>query len=124
VVLVLALGVALVIVVRRVKLLWMALALALPMVIAVVELTCYYYSMFLLAALLSRHRRGVEQWILCVAGVSQLLAMNRFLAAWYDDLYTAQSVLYCVFAASLLAAFARRAKVPGRARASAPVSST
>ncbi|MET0594823.1 MAG: hypothetical protein ABW133_19135 [Polyangiaceae bacterium] len=116
VVLLLGLGVLFVQVVRRVKLLWIALALALPIVIAMVELTCYYYSIFLLAALLSRHRRGVEQWILCVAGVSQLIAVNRILSAWYDDLYTAQSVLYCVFAATLLAAFWRRAK----AVASAP----
>jgi hypothetical protein len=123
-VMVLALGVLFIAVVRRVKLLWVAQALGLPLVIAVVELTCYYYSMFLLAALLSRHRRGVEQWILCVAGASQLLAMNRFLAAWYDDHYTAQSVLYCVFATSLLAAFWRRAKVPRDARASAPAPST
>jgi hypothetical protein len=105
VVLLLALGAAFVVAVRRVKLLWMAQALALPLVIAMLDLTCYYYSMFLFAALLSRHRRGVERWILCVAGVSQLLAVNRFFSAWYDDLYTAQSVLYCVFAASLVVLF-------------------
>jgi hypothetical protein len=111
VVLLAALGVAFVAVVRRVKSLWTAQALALPVVIAVVELTCYYYSMFLLAALLSRHRRGVEQWLLAVAGISQLVAVNRFLSAHFDDLYTAQSVLYCFFAASLLGAFARPRKL-------------
>jgi hypothetical protein len=105
VVIVIALGLAFAAVVKRVRLLWVALVLALAVVVAVVDLTCYYYSMFLLSALLSRHRRGVEQWILVVAGASQLLAVNRFISTHYDDLYTAESVLFCAFAASLLAAY-------------------
>jgi hypothetical protein len=105
VVLLIALGFVFVKVVRRVKSLWIALALSLAVVISVVETTCYYYSMFILAALLSRHRRGVEAWVLCVAGVSQLLAVNRFLSYFYDDLYTTQSVLFCGFALSLLFAY-------------------
>jgi hypothetical protein len=110
VVLLLGLGIGFVAVVRRVKSLWTAQALALSVVIAVVELTCYYYSMFLLAALLSRHRRGVEQWVLCIAGASQLIAANRFFSSYYDDLYTAESVLFCFFAVSLLVAYARQGK--------------
>ena len=35
---------------------------------SVVEVTCYYYSMFILAAYLSRLRRGVEQWVLVRRG--------------------------------------------------------
>ncbi|HMI85439.1 MAG TPA: hypothetical protein VK550_15190 [Polyangiaceae bacterium] len=105
VVLLIALGFVFVKVVRRVKSLWIALALSLAVVISVVETTCYYYSMFILAALLSRHRRGVEAWVLCVTGVSQLLAVNRFLSYFYDDLYTTQSVLFCGFALSLLFAY-------------------
>jgi hypothetical protein len=110
VVLVLGLVVGFVAVVRRVKSLWTAQVLALAVVIAVVELTCYYYSMFLLAALLSRHRRRVEQWILAVAGASQLIAVNRFFSSYYDDLYTAESLLYCFFAVSLLGAYWRQDK--------------
>jgi hypothetical protein len=105
VVLLIALGFVFVKVVRRVKSLWIALALSLVVVVSVVETTCYYYSMFILAALLSRHRPGVEAWVLCVAGVSQLLAVNRFLSFFYDDLYTTQSVLFCGFALSLLFAY-------------------
>jgi hypothetical protein len=96
VVLVLGLLVGFVAVVRRVKSLWTAQALALSVVIAVVELTCYYYSMFLLAALLSRHRRGIEQWVLAVAGISQLIAVNRFFASHYDDLFLPVGAL-CFF---------------------------
>jgi len=110
IVLLAGLAVAFLAVVRRVKSLWTAQALALPFVISVVELTCYYYSMFLLAALLSRHRRGIEQWLLTVACISQLIAVNRFFSAYLDDLYTAQSVLYCFFAASLLGAYFRQRK--------------
>jgi hypothetical protein len=114
-VLVLGLGVAFAFVVRRVKSLWTAQVLALPVLIAVVELTDYYYSMFLLAALLSRHRRGVEQWVLCIAGISQLIAVNRFFSSQYDDLYTALSVLYCVFAMSLLGAYWPKRGTRGKA---------
>ena len=92
-------------VVRRRKSLWIAQALSLALAISLVEVTCYYYSMFILSAFLSRLRRGVEQWVLCVAGVSQLLAVNRYLSSYYDDRYTSQSVLYCVFAGSLLLAY-------------------
>jgi hypothetical protein len=60
--------------------------------------------MFILSAFLSRLRRGVEQWILCVAGVSQLLAINRYFSYYYDDRYTAQAVLFCIFAFTLLSA--------------------
>jgi hypothetical protein len=117
-VLLIALGIVFVKVVRRIKLLWIALALSLAVVISVVETTCYYYSMFILAALLSRHRRGVEAWVLTVAGVSQLLAVNRHLSFFYDDLYTTQSVLFCGFALSLLFAYwPPKRKLPGAAPA-------
>jgi hypothetical protein len=50
-------------------------------------------------------RRGLEQWVLCVAGISQLLAVNHYLSYYYDDRYTVQSILFCIFAISLLAAY-------------------
>ena len=100
-----ALGFAFVYVVRRIKSLWIAQALSLAILVSLVEVTCYYYSMFILAAFLSRLRRGVEQWVLCVAGVSQLVAVNRYISFYYDWRYTAQSVVFCVFAISLLFAY-------------------
>jgi hypothetical protein len=92
-------------IVSRIKSLWIALALSLVVFVGVLEVTCYYYSIFILAALLSRLRRGVEQWVLCVAGISQLLAVNHYLSYYYDDRYTVQSILFCIFAISLLAAY-------------------
>jgi hypothetical protein len=98
------LGLAFVVVVRRVRALWVAQALSLAFVVALVELTNYYYTLFILAALLSRLRRGVEQWVLAVAGMSQLLAVNRYVSAFYDDKYVALSILYCIFALTLIVA--------------------
>ncbi len=109
-VLLLALGIAFVRVVRRIKLLWIGQALSLAVVVSIVEVTCYYYSMFILSAFLSRLRRGVEQWVLCVAGISQLLAVNRFISFYYDDRYTAQSVLFCLFAVTLIFAYWPKSK--------------
>jgi hypothetical protein len=105
VVLLLARGRAFVKVLSRVKSLWTAQALSLAVFVCALEVTCYYYSIFMLAPLLSRHRRGVEQWVLCVAGISQLLAVNRYISYFYDDRYTAQAALFCIFAVSLLAAY-------------------
>jgi hypothetical protein len=105
IVLLLGLGLFFFAVVSRVKSLWIAQALSLAMFVALVEVTCYYYSIFILAAYLSRLRRGVEQWILCVAGISQLLVINRQLSYFYDDRYTVQAGLFCVFAVSLLLAY-------------------
>jgi hypothetical protein len=104
-VLLVAIGIAFFLVVRRVKSLWIAQALSLAVFVSLVEVTCYYYSIFILAAYLSRLRRGLEQWVLCVAGISQLLVVNRIVSYYYDDRYTAQAALFCGFAFSLLAAY-------------------
>ena len=124
IVLVAGLAIAFVKVVRRVKLLWIAQALSLALVISMVEVTCYYYSMFILAAVLSRHRRGIEQWVLCVAGVSNLLVVNRYLSYFYDLRYTWQSVLFMVFAVSLIFAYWPREKKKVTEPGKVPVKST
>ncbi|MET0592912.1 MAG: hypothetical protein ABW133_09450, partial [Polyangiaceae bacterium] len=100
-----ALALAFVKVVSRVKSLWVAQALSLVWGVCAIEVTCYYYSMFILAAFLSRLRRGVEQWVLAVAGISNLLVVNRYLSYFYDLRYTWQSILFVVFAVSLLFAY-------------------
>jgi hypothetical protein len=121
-VLLLGVGILFVKVVGRMKSLWMALALSLVVFVGVLEVTCYYYSIFILAAVLSRHRRDIEQWILCVAGISQLLAVNHYISYYYDDRYTAQSVLFCLFAVTLLVAYlpAQKKSVKAPEGAAAP----
>jgi hypothetical protein len=108
----LAVGLLLVKVVSRIKSLWIAQALSLAVFVCVIEVTCYYYSIFILVAVLSKLRRGVEQWILCVAGISQLLAVNHYLSYYYDDRYTAQAALFCFFAVTLLVAWWPPQKTP------------
>src|SRR5262249_38670461 len=96
---------------RRIKSLWIAQAISLGMVVCLLEMTCYYYSMFILAAFLARLRRGFEQALLGLAAVSQLLAVNtRFISYYYDDRYVAQSALYVVFSVGLVFAFWPAAK--------------
>jgi hypothetical protein len=119
-VLLLAVGFLLVKVVSKRKSQWIALALSLVVFVGVLEVTCYYYSIFILAAVLSRHRRDVEQWILAVAGISQLLAVNHYISYFYDDRYTAQSVLFCLFAVTLLVAYWPAQKKTAKAPEVAP----
>jgi hypothetical protein len=94
----------------RVKRLWIAQALSLAILVSIIEVTCYYYTMFILTAFLSRHRRGIEQWILCIAGVSQLVAINRYFSFFYDWRYWSQSVVFCMLAISLIFAYWPRQK--------------
>jgi hypothetical protein len=99
---VLAIGAALARVAWRIKSLWIVQALSLGLLVSIVEVTCYYYSMFILAAFLSRLRKGVEQVLLVGAAVSQLCVVNPILAYYYDDRYTAQSVVFCVLGVVLI----------------------
>jgi hypothetical protein len=101
----LGLGIAFVRSLRRVKSLWIAQSLSLAIVVCLLEMTCYYYSMFILAAFLARLKKGFEQALLATAGVSQLLAVNRYFSYYYDDRYTAQSVLFVIFPVALIVAF-------------------
>lgn len=101
---------ALVYVLRRVRSLWIALSLSVVMVASLVELTCYYYSFFILAVLLSRIRREFEYAALIVAGLSQLVVNIPRISYYYDDRYTTQSVLFFVYAVGLIIAFWPRAR--------------
>jgi hypothetical protein len=94
----------------RIKRLWIAQALSLAILVSIIEVTCYYYTMFILTAFLSRHRKGIEQWILAIAGISQLVAINRYFSYFYDWRYWSQSVVFCVLAISLIFAYWPRQK--------------
>lgn len=51
---------------RNVKSVWIAMGLSLVFVVSVVEATCYYYSIWILAALLTRAKRQMEWPLLAV----------------------------------------------------------
>jgi hypothetical protein len=80
---------------RRTKLLWLGMALSLPLWMCLLSLTCYYYVFFTAAAVLVRKCRALAPAYLALPGASQVL-IGRFY--WYDDRYTAQSYLFLAFA--------------------------
>ena len=93
---------------HRTKLLWIGMALSVPIVISLTNLTCYYFSIFLAAAVLGRVRPALAPAYLALAGASQVLH-GRFY--WIDDKYTAQSYLFFAFGLCTLYAYSRPFKL-------------
>ncbi len=89
---------------RRTKLIWVAMPLGLPMVASLTNLTCYYYSMFMIAAALALIRPQLGPVILAVSGASQILLIKYY---WVDDKFTAQAWLFYAFGLLLLYAYSR-----------------
>jgi hypothetical protein len=89
---------------RKTKLLWLGPPLALPLVVSLTNISCYYYSMFVIAALLVTARRDLGPVLLAAGGASQILMLNFY---WVDDKYTAQAWLFCLLAVLLLAGYSR-----------------
>ena len=84
---------------RRTKFLWVGLALSPPLVMCLTNLTCYYYSVFMVCAALTQLRPMMAPMIIVVSGASQILLRSYY---WVDDKYTAQSYLFFVFSLLLL----------------------
>ena len=89
---------------RRTKLLWIGQALAAPIVMAMTNLTCYYYSMYLLCAALAMARWQLGPVVLLASGASQILLLNYY---WVDDKFTAQAWLFWIFGLVLLYGYSR-----------------
>jgi hypothetical protein len=83
---------------RRTRLLWVGFALSLPLVMCLTNLTCYYYSMFLLAAVLVAARPQLGAPLLVASGIGKALQHDPEGFYWLDDRWTAQSWLYFVLA--------------------------
>jgi hypothetical protein len=88
----------------RVRTLWIALALSVPLVMVLTDPAAYYYSMLVLVAPLARARRSVEVMLLGLAAASQLLSLQ---VPFVDDRYVVLSALYLLFACALIALFSR-----------------
>ncbi|MFO0566895.1 MAG: hypothetical protein U0263_14600 [Polyangiaceae bacterium] len=89
---------------RRTKSLWVAEALAAPLVMCMTNLTCYYYSMFMLCAALAKPRRPLGPVVLVTSGASQILLLSYY---WVDDKFTAQAWLFAIFSIVLLWGYSR-----------------
>jgi len=95
---------------RRTKLLWVGPALSLPLCVAMTNLTCYYYSMFMIAPVLVLGRRVLGPVLLALAGASVVVgAMGTAnkLYYWIDDNYAAQSWLFFLGGLLMLYAYSR-----------------
>jgi hypothetical protein len=89
---------------RRTKLLWVGEALSAPLVMSLTNLTCYYYSMFILCAALAKARRPLGPVTLACSGASQVLLLSYY---WVDDKFTAQAWLFAVFSLCILWGYSR-----------------
>jgi hypothetical protein len=104
---------------RRVKSMWVALCLGQIFIILLSQLTCYYYSFMILAAPLTRVKKGIEAPLFGFAALSQFVWITFF---WNDDKYTALTLISLLFCFGLICAFAPRgshARLFGRKRSDA-----
>ncbi len=100
----------------RVRTLWLAQVLGLVLVVALLEITCYYYSIFILAALATRVDRRLEWKLLAASALSAWVLVWPRLSATMTDRYATQTALFAALALALLLPFALR---PFRRRRSA-----
>jgi len=89
----------------RLKNLWVVEALGMLPAIAMVEVTCYYYSYFLFGALLSKGRRPIEFALILGGLLTELCHLNY---GWFDDRFTAMSVVFVALALFMGAMYTRR----------------
>ncbi|MEO8900821.1 MAG: hypothetical protein ABI488_04175 [Polyangiaceae bacterium] len=89
---------------RRTKLLWVGLAIGPCLVISFTNLTCYYYSLFLVIPAMAAVRRSLGPVIVVTSGVSVILKYAPSGFYWVDDRFVAQAWLF--YALSLMALYA------------------
>jgi hypothetical protein len=89
----------------HIKNLWVVEALGMLPAIAMVEVTCYYYSYFIFGALLSKGRRPIEFALILGALLTEVCHLNY---GWFDDRFTAMSVVFVVLAMFMGGMYMRR----------------
>lgn len=83
----------------RVGALWIAPAVMAPFVMSIVNLPNYYFSFFIVCAVLAKVRPAVGPLLLTATGASQILLLSFY---WVDDKYAAQAWLFWIFSVTLL----------------------
>jgi hypothetical protein len=91
--------------VRRIKTLWIAMGLSAILLVTIPSLTCYYYSFFLVPALLSKASRVTGGLTLLAAGISSVLVLWPRVSYQWDDRFTTQSFVFLAFALVLVLGF-------------------
>ncbi|HEY5957427.1 MAG TPA: hypothetical protein VIV60_12765, partial [Polyangiaceae bacterium] len=89
---------------RRTKLLWIGMAMSVPLMMCMSELTCYYYSFFLAPAVLIRLRPTLGPPYLATAAASFVVLFTYY---WVDDKFVAMSYVFLLFCLMMLWAYSR-----------------
>lgn len=89
---------------RRTKLLWVGIPLSVPLLVSLMNLTCYYYVVFLSAVVLVRQRPALAVALLATSGASQVLHYRFY---FIDDKFVAHSYLFYIAALLLLIGYSR-----------------
>jgi hypothetical protein len=89
---------------RRTKLLWVGMAMSVPFMMCLSELTCYYYSFFLAPAVLILLRPTIGPPYLAMAASSAII-LDCFY--WVDDRFVAMSYAFFLFGLMQLYAYSR-----------------
>jgi len=100
----------------RLRTLWLAQVLGLVLLVSLPEITCYYYSIFVLAALAARASRRVETALLAASGTSAALVVWPRISSANPDSYAAQSAVFASLALVMLLAFVRLRRARDRTR--------
>jgi hypothetical protein len=92
---------------RRTKLLWVGPALSVVLVMSLVDLTCYYYSLFMIVPVLLRQRPPLGPALLAGSGASALLLWRGTGYYYVDDRFTVQAYLFLLLALLSLYTYSR-----------------
>ncbi len=89
---------------RRTKLLWVGPPVSLLLAMSLTNLTCYYYSMFIIGAVIVASRPTLGPAYLAASGASQVVLANYY---WVDDKFTAMSWLFYLIGLMILYVYSR-----------------
>jgi hypothetical protein len=92
---------------RRTKLLWVGPALSVVLVMSFVDLTCYYYSLFMIVPIILRQRPPLGPAMLAGSAGSALLLWRGSGFYYVDDRFTVQAYLFLILALLSLFTYSR-----------------
>ncbi len=89
---------------RRTKLLWVGPALSQPLLMCMTELTCYYYSCFMVAAVLIKMRPTFGPAFLTSSAASFIVLFSFY---WVDDKFVSMSWVFLLLSLLILYVYSR-----------------
>jgi hypothetical protein len=92
---------------RRTKHLWVCIPLAVPLLCAFTNMTCYYFSLFITLCALVHVRRELGPPMLVTAGVSVFMLWSPVGFYWVDDRFVAQAYLFIALAVMAIWTYSR-----------------